>query len=104
MQLAGLVARARTDGEHLAFLRLFLGGVGDDDAAGRLLFGFDAADQDTVMQWTEAHFFPPGVCNRVAPPATVEAPGRSLRHPVERRVRYDLVCFSGRFKRPTAKF
>jgi hypothetical protein len=31
-------------------LRLFLGRVGDDDAAGRLLLGIDAADHNTVMQ------------------------------------------------------
>ena len=36
-ELAGLVARAGADGDDLAFLRLFLGGVGDDDAAGGLV-------------------------------------------------------------------
>ena len=34
-ELAGLVAGARADGDDLAFLRLLLGGVGNDDAARR---------------------------------------------------------------------
>src|SRR3954463_2702927 len=34
LQLATVVARAGAGGEDLAFLRLLLGGVGDDDAAG----------------------------------------------------------------------
>ena len=50
-----IVARAGAGGEDLAFLRLLLGGVGDDDAAGGLFLGLDAADQDTVMQWTKRH-------------------------------------------------
>src|SRR5215467_1368491 len=52
-QLAGLVAAARADGDDLAFLRLLLGGVRDDDAAGGLLLGIDAAHDDAVMQGTE---------------------------------------------------
>src|SRR5205814_1258896 len=38
-QLAALIAAARADGDDLAFLRLLLGGVGNDDAAGGLGFG-----------------------------------------------------------------
>ena len=41
-ELAGLVAAAGADGDDFALLRLFLGGVGDDDAARGLLFGIDA--------------------------------------------------------------
>src|SRR5438876_11723810 len=41
-QLAGLVAAARTDGDHLALGGLFLGGVRNDDAAPGLLFGVRA--------------------------------------------------------------
>ena len=41
-ELAVLVAGARADGDDLAFLRLFLGGVGNDDAALGLLFLLDA--------------------------------------------------------------
>ena len=41
-ELAGLVAAARADGDRLALLRLLLGGVRNDDAAGRLLLGIDA--------------------------------------------------------------
>src|SRR5258707_15874948 len=50
-----LAAGARADGDHFAFHRLFLGGVGDDDAAGGLRLGFNATDQDTVLQGTEFH-------------------------------------------------
>src|SRR5262245_37191631 len=42
-ELAALVAAARPDGDHFALLRLLLGGIGDDDAAGGLLLRFDAA-------------------------------------------------------------
>ena len=35
-----LVTPARTNGDDFAFLRLFLGGVGNDDASLRLLFPF----------------------------------------------------------------
>ena len=41
-QRAPLVAGARADGDDLAFHRLFLGGVGNDDAALGLAFFFDA--------------------------------------------------------------
>src|SRR6185503_973256 len=59
-QLAGLVARTGANGNDLALLRLLLGGVRDDDAAGRLLLGGDAANHDTVVQRTEielSHIF-----------------------------------------------
>src|SRR5689334_505596 len=52
-QLAGLVAAARAHGGDFALRGLFLGGVGDDDAALGLLFGVDALDHDAVMQRTE---------------------------------------------------
>jgi len=43
--------RGRRDrGDDLALLRLLLGGVRDDDAALRLLFAFQALDDDAVMQ------------------------------------------------------
>jgi hypothetical protein len=48
-ELAGFVPRPRTDGDDLAFLRLFLGGVGNNNAALRLLFAFKAAKDDAVM-------------------------------------------------------
>ncbi len=48
-------AGARADGDDFALLRLFLCGVGDDDAARGLLLGFDAADDHTVVQGTEMH-------------------------------------------------
>ena len=34
---------------------LFLGGIGDDDAAGGLRFGLDALDDDAVVQRTKLH-------------------------------------------------
>src|SRR5690606_13818410 len=54
-QPSAFVAGAGADGDHFAFARLFLCGVRDDDTACGLLVGFDAANQDTVMQWTERH-------------------------------------------------
>jgi hypothetical protein len=39
-ELAGFVTAARANGDDLAFLRLFLGGVRNDDAGLRLLFAF----------------------------------------------------------------
>src|SRR5688572_4002773 len=42
---AVLAARAAADGDDLPLLRLFLRGVGDDDAAGRLFLGLKAANQ-----------------------------------------------------------
>ncbi len=54
-ELAGLVARAGTDGDDLALLRLLGRGVGDDDAARRLGFAVEAFDDDAVVQWTEFH-------------------------------------------------
>ena len=43
------------DGDDLAFLGLFLGGVGDDDAALGLLLAFEALDHDPVVQGTKRH-------------------------------------------------
>jgi hypothetical protein len=54
-ELAGLVAAARADGDDLALLGLFLGGVRNDDAALGLLFFLDALDDDAVVQRTELH-------------------------------------------------
>src|SRR5579883_2089093 len=54
-KLAGLVARARPDRQNLALHRLFLGGVGNDDAAGGLFLGIQPPDDHPVMQGTELH-------------------------------------------------
>ena len=54
-ELAALVAAAGAHGDDFAFLGLFLGGIGNDDAAFGLLFAFDALDHDAVMQGTECH-------------------------------------------------
>src|SRR3569832_876170 len=53
--LAVLALGARAGGDDLAFLRLFLGGVGDDDPARGLLVSLDAADEDAVVQRTKSH-------------------------------------------------
>src|SRR5262249_26851006 len=45
----------RTDGDDFALLRLFLGGIWNDDATGCLLVRFDAAHDYAVMQGTEMH-------------------------------------------------
>ena len=57
LDLAALVSGTRTDGDDLAFLRLLLGGVRNDDASGGLAFLLDAADHDAVVEWTELHRF-----------------------------------------------
>src|SRR5262250_1243575 len=54
-QLAGLVAAAGANRDHFALGGLFLGGVGNDDAAGGLLFGIDALDDNTVVKRTKLH-------------------------------------------------
>src|SRR5438477_4410979 len=46
--LALVAACAGADGNHFAFLRLFLGGVGNDDPARALLLGLDPADEDAI--------------------------------------------------------
>src|SRR6476659_217948 len=48
-ELAGFVTRARTDGDDLAFLRLFLGGVGNDNCGLSLLVPFNATKDDAVV-------------------------------------------------------
>jgi hypothetical protein len=60
-ELAGFITRARTNGNDLAFLRLFLGGVGNDDSGLRLLFAFKAANDDPVMEWLKFHGIPLGL-------------------------------------------
>ena len=44
--------------------RLLLGGVGNDDAAGSLLLGIDALDDDAVVKRTEFHGNPPRIVDR----------------------------------------
>src|SRR5215471_19715288 len=54
-QLAALIATTRTYGDDFALGGLFLGRVGNDDAACGLLFGVDAPDHDAVVKRTEFH-------------------------------------------------
>src|SRR5277367_2015616 len=54
-QRALLIAGARADGDDLAFHRLFLGGVRNDDAAFGLAFFLDTLDHDAVVKRTELH-------------------------------------------------
>src|SRR5438552_17589504 len=78
-QLAALIAAARADGDDLAFLRLLLGGVGNDDAAGGLGFGIDTADDHAVVQGTElalGHVFLVGAVR-----AALMGPKRSVGGP-----------------------
>src|SRR5436853_5757253 len=53
LALVGLGAAA--DCDDFAFLRLFLGGVGDDDPARGFFLGLDTADEDSVMKRPETH-------------------------------------------------
>src|SRR5215204_7738116 len=59
--LATLIASTRPGGDDLAFLRLFLRGIRNDDAALCLFFRIDTTDYDAVMQWTKFHECPPGL-------------------------------------------
>src|SRR5579862_3440881 len=54
-ELAALIASTRTNGDNLALLGLFLGGVRNDDASGALCLGFDTLDHDTIVKRTEFH-------------------------------------------------
>ena len=51
----GEIVSVGTGGDDFAFLRLFLGRVGNDNAAGRLFFGLHAANEHTIVQRTETH-------------------------------------------------
>src|ERR1700744_3827592 len=55
-KLAGFVTAAGADGDDFPFRRLFLGGVGYDDAALGLFFGVDALDDHAIMQRPELGF------------------------------------------------
>src|SRR5574343_902559 len=57
--LAGVVALARTDSQHFTLIRLFTSGIGDDDAGSGGALGFDALDDDTVVQRTDIHRLTP---------------------------------------------
>src|SRR5579872_3547596 len=56
-QLAVFAAGAGTARNDLAFHRLFLGGVRDNDAAGGLRLRIHALHQHAVMQWPKCHKF-----------------------------------------------
>ena len=62
-QLAALIAAARADGDHFALGGLFLGRVGNDNAASGLLFGLDTFDHDAVVERTEFHAVLLGFCD-----------------------------------------
>src|SRR3954470_17064257 len=53
--LALVVVTAVADGDDLALLRLFLGGVGEDDAAGGRLLLLDRPHDEPVAQGLELH-------------------------------------------------
>src|SRR5258708_2472095 len=54
-QLPGLVAAARAYRGDFALRGLFLGAVGNDNAASGLLFGVDTLDHNAVVKRTEFH-------------------------------------------------
>src|SRR3954451_15708638 len=53
--LALVVVTAVADGDDLALLRLFLGGVGEDDAAGGRLLLLDCPHDQAIAQGLELH-------------------------------------------------
>src|SRR5215218_7797141 len=62
LDLTGFITGAGPDGDDFAFLRLFLGGIGDDDAALGLGFGLNAANNDAVVKGAEV-----GACHCLIP-------------------------------------
>src|SRR4051812_24864038 len=58
-QLAVFVLHAGAGRDDFALLRLFLGGVGNDDAPGGLLDAFDAAHEHAVVERAKLHGYPP---------------------------------------------
>src|SRR2546423_11091488 len=62
-QLPGIVAAARTNGGDFALRGLFLGGIGNDDAASGFVFGINAFDHDAVVERTESHAILLGFCD-----------------------------------------
>ena len=55
-ELAGIVALARTDGNHFALIGLFAGRIRKNDAAGGGALDFETLDNHAVMQRTNLHF------------------------------------------------
>jgi hypothetical protein len=54
--LAAVEQLAGADGKDLAALRLFLGRIGQDDATGGALLGFDGFYDDTIIEGTDFDF------------------------------------------------
>src|SRR6201747_1936213 len=54
-KLAALVAATGADSDDFALGGLLFGGVGNNDAAGRLFLGIDALDDDAVVKRAEFH-------------------------------------------------
>src|SRR3954468_10117669 len=57
--LAVVFRLAVASGNHLALLRFFLGGIGDDDPADFLFTFLDALNNDAVVQRSDVHAFAP---------------------------------------------
>ena len=53
--LAVVEGLALTGRDHDALLRLLLGALGEEDAAGGLLFRFDALDEDAVTEGADGN-------------------------------------------------
>src|SRR5262245_13206513 len=71
-----IVPAPRADRHHLAFLRLLLGGVGNNDPTGAaLLFCLDSPDDDSILQRSNLHRHrtlpPPGPSRGKLPGSTV---------------------------------
>ena len=54
-----IVLSSGSDGDDDAVLGLFLGGLRDDDAAGRLALALLNLDQDTIAEGFYLHTIPP---------------------------------------------
>src|SRR5215471_7106282 len=56
-ELAALIATTWADGNDLSFLRFFLRGIRNDDAAAGLLFSFYPLDDDAIVERAKLHGF-----------------------------------------------
>src|SRR5918995_1095887 len=60
--LAILAYLSLSHGDYFSFLRLFLGGIRDDDATLALLFLLDTFHNNAILQRPNFHLLPPFVC------------------------------------------
>jgi len=63
-ELTALVAAPGSNDSNCALLRLLLGGIRNDYAAGGLCLGIDSLDDNAVVKRSEFHWCPPTVLSK----------------------------------------